>query len=128
MFPPTKAACHHTKVANAVIVVQTADIVPTSSDLEGKQSDMTHLRLAAGELQLRSPQDQLAGWFPSTVCVFPSKRSSRDPFPASRLLQITEVNVTRRNPTRTGSLWAFIGPAGKQLGGRDCVCVRCGSV
>lgn len=59
MFTPTKAACHHTKVANAVSAVQTADVLSISG-LNGKQSDSTHLLHAAGGLQLRPPEDQVS--------------------------------------------------------------------
>lgn len=131
MFTPTKAACHHTKVANAVSAVQTADVVLSISHLNGKQSDTTHLLHAAGELQLRPPEDQLAGWGPVQNLCFSQQTaeqgsvSSIPPPPDS--LKSMSIGESRLGLGVFGLLLVRLG---MQLGGGGlsvCIAVWCDS-
>lgn len=104
MLTPTKAACRFTGKR----VVQAADMILSTRNLKWQQTGSTLLLLAAGVLQLRCPEDQLAGWC-SVHNLYVSQQTAEQGSDSCRLIY---VNVNGWNPTRTGSLWAFIGLAG----------------
>lgn len=132
MFTPTKATWHHTKVANAVSAVQTADVVLSISHLNGKQSDTTRLLHAAGVLQLRPPEDQLAGWVPVQKLCFSQQTAEQGsvssvPTPPDSLKSMS-IGETRLGLGVFGLLLVRLGMQLEGGGGGGTVCLYCGLV